>query len=143
MESLTSEQVDVLSEEASFRDALTRWITEYGAAVPWNVWQRGFAALRPRYVGRAEALPPLSMPYVTWCQSLWCELSEGVYGSEWRRTLRGGRSPFLLPQSDRPRGVQLSAVSGPTTLARLGTSVAVEGRPAAGSLQGPLWGLLL
>ena len=87
-------------------------------------------------------MPPSSMPYPTWCKSLWCELSEGAYGSEWRRTLRGGRGPFSLPQSGRPRGVQLGTASGPTTLVRLGTSAAVEDRPAAVSPQGPFRGLL-
>ena len=142
MESLTSEQVDVLSGETSFRGALAKWIVEYGAAVPWNVWQRGFAVLRPKYVGGAEAMPPLSMPSATWCQSLWCELSEGAYGSEWRKTLRGGRGPFSLPQSGRPRGVQLGTASGPTTLVRLGTSAAVEGRgsPRCGFVARPVSG---
>ena len=62
---LTSEQVDVLSAEPSFRDALNRWFSEVGTAIPWSFWQRGFAMIRGRYEGRdVEASRVDGIPYV-------------------------------------------------------------------------------
>ena len=107
MESLTSEQVGVLNTEATFRDALYRWIVENGTAIRWNLWQSGFALLRTRYEGRDAAATSGSLAFSTWCQGLWFELSEEVYGPDWRKLLKVGRVIPPLPQSGRLPGEQL------------------------------------
>ena len=142
MESLTSEQVDVLSEEATFKDALYRWIAEYGTAIRWNLWQSGFALLRSRYEGRDAAATPGSLAFSTWCQSLWLELSEEVHGPDWRKLFKVGRVIPPLPQSGRLQGEQLARASGATALGGLKPTAKTAPRPTPTSAQSRPGGLL-
>ena len=142
MESLTSEQVDVFSAEATFRDALYRWIVETGTAIRWNSWPSGFALLRTRYEGRDAAATPGSLAFSTWCQSLWLELSEEVHGPDWRKLFKVGRVIPPLPQSGRLQGEQLARASGATALGGLKPTAKTAPRPTPTSAQSRPGGLL-
>ena len=142
MESLTSEQVDVLSAEATFRGALYRWIVETGTAIRWNSWQSGFALLRTRYEGRDVTATSGSLAFSTWCQSLWLELSEEVYGPDWRKLLKVGRVIPPLPQCGRLQGKQLARASGATAMGGLRPTAKAAPRPTPTSVQNRPGGLL-
>jgi hypothetical protein len=139
---LTTEQVDALSTEPSFRDALNRWISEVGTPITWNFWQKGFAMIRARYEGRDAEASPGSAAFSTWCWSLWYELSEGVYGLEWRKLLRMGRVTPALPQSGRLRVAQLAGALGATTQRGLRPTAKAAVRPTPTSLQSKFGRLL-
>ena len=91
------EQLDELCAEDTFKEALGRWLA--GGAVIWNTWQKGFAAIRARYLeSDPEATGPVGVAYPTWSQSVWCELSEGV-GSGMEGFAEGGQEgPTASPK---------------------------------------------
>ena len=69
------EQLNELCVEDSFREALGRWLA--GGAVIWNTWQKGFTAIRARYLETdPEAAGPVDIAFATWSQSVWREASE-------------------------------------------------------------------
>ena len=79
---LSSEQLDELCVEKRMKEALLKWLTEYGSAIAWNPWQKGFAAIRVRYERiDPDAVAPAGA-IATWCQKVWYELSEAVYGPD-------------------------------------------------------------
>ena len=70
------EQLDELCAEDMFKEALGRWLA--GGAVIWNTWQKGFAAIRLRYLETdPEAAGPVDIAFATLSQSVW---SESVLG---------------------------------------------------------------
>jgi len=139
---LTSEQVDALSKEASFKDALHSWIVGTGTAINWNSWQSGFALLRARYERIDAAAQPGSLAFSTWCQRLWYELSEGVYGPDWKDLLKIGRVRPVLPQSGRPQDAQDARARGATALGGLRPTAQAATRPTPTSLPSRPRGLL-
>ena len=85
---LSAEQLEVLrNENESFRVALESWVTDSGPHA-WNVWQKGFHQLAREFSDDAEAAPPGDMPSATWSRQMWGEVTEAVYGSDWKKILQ-------------------------------------------------------
>ena len=137
---LTPEQLDELCRAATLREALVEWLLSEGETA-WNDWQRGFAAIRTRYRGvDPEAEAPEQIAYSTWSRHLWNELSEEVFGPDWRerRAANVAPSPSATPNFG-PRG----GVTGLATGGAPAPAAAADGPPAAGVAgRSRLWGLL-
>ena len=139
---ISPEQLDELCNENLFNDALGRWLAD--GAVTWNTWQKGFAAIRARYLEKdPEAAGPVEVACSTWCQRVWCELSEEAHGPEWRRQLKVGRTTPRLPQSGTPHfGLGSSALVATTRGMPPPTSKAGGAPAPKSSWKSGLWGLL-
>ena len=135
---LTPEQLDELCGAATLREALVEWLLSEGEAA-WNDWQRGFAAIRTRYRGvDLEAEAPAQVAYSTWSRHLWNELSEEVFGRDWRERRADAAPSSAATPIFGPRG-------GVTGLAAIGAparAAAADGPPVAGVASGGRpWGL--
>ena len=123
------EQLDELCAEDTFKEALGRWLA--GGAVIWNTWQKGFTAIRARYLETdPEAAGPVDIAFATWSQSVWCEVSESVLGPAWRDLLKVGKKVPRLPQSGAPHLGQGIGALGATTRQTLPPTSKTGGAPA-------------
>ena len=82
---LTTQQLDAFCEDhVTLRAALENWSARSGPHA-WNMWQKGFQQFVRRYRGQdpAAALPVAVAP-ATWALQQWTEVSEAIYGPDWR-----------------------------------------------------------
>ena len=94
-------------------------------------WSRHLAAIRLRYLETdPEAAGPVEMPFATWSQSVWCEVSESVLGPAWRDLLKVGKKVPRLPQSGAPELGQGTGALGATTRPMLPPTSKAGGAPA-------------
>ena len=107
---LTTQQLDAFCEDQeTLKAALENWTVRSGPHA-WNVWQKGFHQFVRRYRGRdpAAALPVAVAP-ATWAFQLWTEVSESMYGPEWRtrglRTDAGARTAEGRANRVEPEGI--------------------------------------
>ena len=87
---LTAEQLDAYCASSyTLEGALEAWTSQYGPH-QWNVWQKNFFVFVRRYEGRdPQAACPEELSSSRWAVQVWKEVSEAVYGPEWRTlTLR-------------------------------------------------------
>ena len=86
---------------STFKDALSAYIADVGAPVPWNPFQRDAVVIGEVY----DDAPPRgkSADY----SKLRAKIHENLYGEEWRKLLAGapatGAAPSAKPQPKAPQ----------------------------------------